>query len=101
MLFRSSSSDLSSDDDKYRNYRQRSRTPPSETFSYEDEHHHRRKRKDPSGNSLGNDVMSKVLDQISNSPFTRKIEGAWLPWRFHQLMFALYNGRTDPMEHVS
>ena len=96
-----SSSDVSSNDDEDRNYRQRSRTPPSETFSYEDEYHHRRKRKGPSGSSLGNDVMSKALDQISKSPFTRKIEGARPPQRFHQLMFALYNGRTDPVEHVS
>ena len=96
-----SSSVLSSNDDKDRNYRQRSRTPPSKTFSYEDEQHHRRKRKDPSGSSLGNDVMSKALDQISKSPFTRKIEEAGLPQWVHQLTFTLYNGQTDPVEHVS
>ena len=50
---------------------------------------------------MGNNVMSKTLDQISKSPFTRKIEGARLPQRFHQLMFTLYNSRTDPVEHVS
>ena len=79
-----SSSDISSNDDKDGNYRQRSRTPPSETFSYEDEHHHRRKHKGPSDKGLGNDVMSKVLDQIFKSPFTRKIEAASLPRRFHR-----------------
>ena len=31
----------------------------------------------------------------------RKIEGAKLPRRFHQLTFTLYNGWTDPVEHVS
>ena len=87
-----SSSDISSNDDKDGNYRQRSRTPPSETFSYEDEHHHRRKHKGPSDKGLGNDVMSKALDQISKSPFTLKIEGARLPRRFYQLTFTLYNG---------
>ena len=45
--------------------------------------------------------MSKALDRISQSPFTRKIEGAELPRRFHQPTFAIYNGRTDPVEHVS
>ena len=45
--------------------------------------------------------MSKALDQISKSPFTRKIEGARLPRRFHQPTFTIYNGRTDPVEHVS
>ena len=45
--------------------------------------------------------MSKALDRISQSPFTRKIEEAELPQRFHQPTFAIYNGRTDPVEHVS
>ena len=45
--------------------------------------------------------MSKVLDQISKSPFTHKIEGARLPRQFHQLTFTIYNGRTNPIEHVS
>ena len=57
-----SNSDISSNDEKDDNYRQRSRTPPSETFSYEDEHHHRRKHKGPSRRGLSNDVMSKALD---------------------------------------
>ena len=87
---------MSSNDDEDRNYRQKSRTPPSETFSYEDEHHHRRRRKGPSGSSLDNDVMSKVLDQTSKSPFTRKIKGARLPRRFHQLTFALLQWLDGP-----
>ena len=45
--------------------------------------------------------MKKALSQISKSPFTRKIEKAKLPKRFHQPTFAMYNGRTDPVEHVS
>ena len=70
-----SSIDISSGDEEDDDYRWRSRTPPSETFFYEDEHHRRRKHKGPSSRGLGNDVMSKALDQISKSPFTRKIEG--------------------------
>ena len=45
--------------------------------------------------------MKKVLSQISKSPFTWGIEKAKLPRRFHQPTFAMYNGRTDPIEHVS
>ena len=45
--------------------------------------------------------MSKALDQISKSPFTRKIEEANLPRRFHQPTFTMYNGQMDPVEHVS
>ena len=45
--------------------------------------------------------MSKALRQISKSPFTRRIDKAKLPHCFAQPMFTIYNGRTDPMEHVS
>ena len=45
--------------------------------------------------------MKKVLSQISKSPFTQGIEKEKLPKRFHQPTFAMYNGRTDPVEHVS
>ena len=45
--------------------------------------------------------MNEVLSQVAKSPFTRNIEDASLPWRFHQPTFTLYNGRTDPVEHVS
>ena len=74
-----SSFDISSNNEEDDNYRQRSRTPPSETFSYEDKHHHRWKHKGPSSKGLSNDVISKALDQISKLPFTSKIEGPRLP----------------------
>ena len=45
--------------------------------------------------------MSKMLNQISRSPFTRRIEGGKLPRRFTQLTFTIYNGQRDPVEHVS
>ena len=94
-----SSSDTSDEGDE--NYRQRSRTPLSETFSYEEEHHHKRSHKSSSRKGLVNDAMSKALDRISKSPFTCKIEGVELPQRFHQPTFTMYNGRTDPVEYVS
>ena len=55
------------------NYRQRSRTPSSETFSYKEEHHHKRNHRSSPHKGLVNDAMSKALDRISKSPFTRKI----------------------------
>ena len=45
--------------------------------------------------------MKKALSQISKSPFTRGIEKAKLPRRFHQPTFTMYNGQIDPVEHVS
>ena len=45
--------------------------------------------------------MSRALNQISKSPFTRKIKGGRLTRRFTQPTFTMYNGRTDPVEHVS
>ena len=45
--------------------------------------------------------MNKALDQISRSPFTHRIKRATLPRHFHQPTFTIYNGRADPVEHVS
>ena len=95
----SPSSDTSDEEDN--EYMRRSRTPPSKTFSYEEEQPHKRGHKSPSYKGLANDAMSKALDRISQSPFTRRIEGAELPRQFHQPTFAIYNGWTDPVEHVS
>ena len=96
-----SSFDGSSNDEDYANYKRRSRTPPSESFSCDEERHHWLKYKSPPHKSVGNDVMNKALNQISKSPFTCRIEGAKLPRYFHQPTFPIYNGRTDPIEHVS
>ena len=92
---------MSSEEANDANYRQRSRTSPSESFSYDEEYHHRRRYKSPHCKGLENDAMSKALNQISKSPFTRSIEGAKLPRRLHQPTFTIYNGQTDPVEHVS
>ena len=74
-----SSSDISSNDEEDASYKQRSRTPPSESLSYDEKYHHKRRYKSLPRKGLGNDAMSKALKQISKSPFTRKIEGAKLP----------------------
>ncbi|XP_065635204.1 uncharacterized protein LOC112010488 [Quercus suber] len=91
------SPDLPSNDE----YRQGSRTPPSETFSHEEERYQRRKRDILTPRGLGSDAMSKALDRLSRSPFTHRIEEAMLPRRFQQPTFTVYNGKTDPVEHVS
>ena len=96
-----SSSNVSSNDEEDTIYRPRSRTPQSESFSYDEERYHRRKYRSPSRKGVGTDVMKKVLSQISKSPFTQGIEKAKLLRRFHQPSFAMYNGQTDLVEHVS
>ena len=96
-----SSLDMPSDDESDNDYRQKSRTPPNETLSHEEGHYYRRKRKSLSLRGLGSDAMSRALDQLSKSPFTCGIEGPTLPRRFQQPAFTLYNGNTNPVEHVS
>ncbi|XP_075640227.1 uncharacterized protein LOC142611969 [Castanea sativa] len=49
----------------------------------------------------GSDAMGKALRQIAKSPFVTRINRAKLPRRFSQPLFTVYNGRTDPVEHVS
>ena len=96
-----SSSDVSSNDEGEDSYQECSETLPSESYSYEDEHSHKKRRKCSSRKGVGTRVMKKALSQISKSPFTRGIERVKLPRRFHQPTFSMYNGRTDPVEHVS
>ena len=57
-----SSSDMSSNDEKDDNYRRRSRTPLSKTFSYDEKHHHKCRNKSLPCKGLGNDTMSKALN---------------------------------------
>ena len=96
-----SNSNFSFDDDRDGSYRLRSRTSSSESFSCDEDYHHKRRNKSPSRKGLGNNAISRALNQISKSPFTRRIEGGKLPWRFTQPTFIMYNGRTDPIEQVS
>ena len=96
-----SSFDVSSNDEGDNSYKECSETPPSKSYSYDEEHSHKRRRKSLSGRGVGTKVMKKALSQISKSPFTWGIEKAKLPRRFHQPTFSMYNGRTDPVEHVS
>jgi len=73
-----SNSNFSSDGEEDGRYRRRSRTPPSKSFSYDEDYHHERRNRNSFSKGLGNDVMSRSLNQISRSPFTRRIEGGRL-----------------------
>ena len=73
------SSELSFEETDGASYRRRFRTPPSETFSYDEEYHHRRRYKSLPRKGLGNDAMNKALSQVSKSSFTRNIEDVNLP----------------------
>ena len=66
-----------------------------------EEHHQRREHRSPSPRGLGHDAIIRALDQLSRSPFTRRIEGAALHRQFQQPTFTIYNGNTDLVEHVS
>ena len=96
-----SNPDFSSGGEEDDSYRRKSRTPPSESFLYDEDYHHERRDRKSSSVGLGNDAMSKALNQIFKSPFTRWIEGGRLPQWFSQPTFTMYNGRTDPVKHVS
>ena len=81
-------------------YHCRSRTPYSESYSA----FSRQDRLDKSSvkcekvsshHGMGNDAMSKALQQISKSPFIRRINKAKLTHHFSQLTFIIYNRRTD------
>ena len=75
-----------------------------ETDSSEGSHRerqHRRRYRPIHVRNRDRDAMSKALSQISKSPFMRWIERAKLPKCFEQPTFAIYNGRTDLIEHVS
>ena len=94
-------SNFFSDSEKDGNYRHKSRTPPSESFSYDEDYHYKCRNRNSSSKGLENDAISRALNQIFRSPFTHRVEGGRLPWRFTQPMFTIYNGRTDPVERVS
>ena len=91
---------------KDNSYHWKSGTPFSESYSaslnkdrWEKSSHDRKKR--ASHHGLRNDAISKALQQIFKSPFFRRINRARLPHWFSQPTFSIYNGRTDPVEHIS
>ena len=51
--------------------------------------------------NIGNDAMSRALKQISRSLFSEEIKSIDISWRFVKPIFTNYDGKTDPVEHVS
>ena len=74
-----SSFDPSSDYDSDNSYCPKSKTPPSESFSCDQDRYYRWRRESPSRQGLGNDTIGRALNQISKSPFTRRIKSEKLP----------------------
>ena len=71
--------DFSFDDDRDGSYRPKSRTPSNESFSCDEDNPYERRNKSLSCKGLGNDAISRALNQIFKSPFTRRIEGGRIP----------------------
>ena len=67
--------DFSSNDHRYGSYKPRSRTPPSESFLCDKNSHHECRNKSSSCKGLGNDAMSRALNQISKSPLYAELKG--------------------------
>ena len=59
--------------DRDGSYKPRSRTPPNESFSCDEDYNHERRNRSSSSKGLGNDAMSRALNQIPRSPFTPRI----------------------------
>ena len=74
-----SNSNFSSGDEGDGSYRPRSRILLSESFLCDENYHWESRNNSPSRKGLGNDAMSRALNQISRSPFTCRIEGGKLP----------------------
>ena len=76
--------DFSSDNEKDGSYRLRSRTPPSESFSYDKDYHHEHRNRNSSSKGLGNDAMSRALNQIS----IRETSSAIHPAHVHHVQWS-------------
>jgi hypothetical protein len=47
------------------------------------------------------EIVWKALHQISHSPFSKEIERAHLPGKFFPPNYVMYDGKADPIEHIS
>ena len=49
----------------------------------------------------GQETVWKALHQISHSPFSKEIERTHLPGKFSPSNYVMYDGRADPIGHIS
>ena len=47
------------------------------------------------------DTISRALRRVARSPFSNEIECIEMPRRFTCLPFTIYDGKTNPVKHVS
>lgn len=69
-------------------HRERIRIPPPLRLAFRD------LGEPPTPQTLGNNDMSRALQQISRSPFSEEIESIDLPQRFTKPTFTIYDGKT-------
>uniref|UniRef100_A0A2N9H6C8 RNase H type-1 domain-containing protein n=1 Tax=Fagus sylvatica TaxID=28930 RepID=A0A2N9H6C8_FAGSY len=55
----------------------------------------------PYGERIGRETVWKALHQISHSPFSKEIESARLPRNFSTPTYVMYDGKADPVGHIS
>jgi hypothetical protein len=55
----------------------------------------------PYGERRGRETVWKALHQISHSPFSKEIERACLPRNFSAPTYVIYDGKADPVGHIS
>jgi hypothetical protein len=55
----------------------------------------------PYGERIGRETVWKALNQISYSPFSKEIESAHLPRNFSAPTYVMYDGKADPVGHIS
>uniref|UniRef100_A0A2N9ESA7 RNase H type-1 domain-containing protein n=1 Tax=Fagus sylvatica TaxID=28930 RepID=A0A2N9ESA7_FAGSY len=55
----------------------------------------------PYGERRGRETVWKALHQISHSPFSKEIEKARLPGNFSAPNYVMYDGKADPVGHIS
>uniref|UniRef100_A0A2N9IX95 Uncharacterized protein n=1 Tax=Fagus sylvatica TaxID=28930 RepID=A0A2N9IX95_FAGSY len=55
----------------------------------------------PYGERIGRETVWKALHQISHSPFSKEIESARLPRNFSASTYVMYDGKADPVGHIS
>lgn len=52
-------------------------------------------------NNVTLDDMSRALRRAVRSPFFEEIERTEMPRQFNRPLFIIYNGKTDPIKHMS
>jgi hypothetical protein len=55
----------------------------------------------PYGERIGRETVWKALHQISHTPFSKEIESARLPRNFSAPTYVMYDGKADPVGHIS